>query len=300
MYWNPRAPGGDNALVTSPPTMPGYTFVRTVGYAYAPAGAQPHNTSALKLWYNAAVRDFYTTASAEDEQRAVSGGYKFISLLGYVIAAGVNTTAPMPVPPYTPTCYQRSGNVDWYLFTHGTNYTGALADFAQISGPIPVPRRHWLGVSWSRWGSEWTQTATYQQVQNLTLAGFPLSTYVFDMNWHLKPDWTGYTWDTHQYPDPAELCAWLHGKGLQIGANLHDAQGVMSFEALYPAMAKANGIDPATKQTVAFRISNETFADTLSAVVLEPLAVEGFDFWWTDWCDAQTQTDTDNHLHAHR
>ncbi len=42
-----------------------------------------------------------------------------------------------------------------------------------------------------------------------------------------------------------------------LAANLHDAQGVMSFEARYPEMAMANGIDPTSGQTVAFHIDNK-------------------------------------------
>eukprot|EP00026_Physarum_polycephalum_P001741 Phypoly_transcript_01743.p1 GENE.Phypoly_transcript_01743~~Phypoly_transcript_01743.p1 ORF type:complete len:575 (-),score=101.83 Phypoly_transcript_01743:49-1773(-) len=138
-------------------------------------------------------------------------------------------------------------------------------------------------MSWSRWGNSLTQEITYQQVQNLSLTGFPLSTYIFDMNWHLKPDWTGYTWDTVQYPDHVALLDWIHSLGLPIGANLHDAEGVMGFELRYPEMAKANDIDPASNETVQFRISNKIYADSLSQIVLEPLAEEGIDFWWTDW-----------------
>lgn len=48
-------------------------------------------------------------------------------------------------------------------------------------------------------------------------------------------------------------------------------------------MARANGIDPASNATVPFRISNLTYATTLHELVLEPLAAEGLDFWWTDW-----------------
>ncbi len=48
-------------------------------------------------------------------------------------------------------------------------------------------------------------------------------------------------------------------------------------------MARANGINPATNETVQFRISDQTYADSLSELVLAPLAAEGIDFWWTDW-----------------
>jgi alpha-glucosidase (family GH31 glycosyl hydrolase) len=285
VFWKARSPGGDNALVTGAAPRPGYTFVRSIGYAWDPSGAQPQNSTKLKLWWNEAHQDFYTTASFKDEQRAAASGYKFVSLLGYINSTGTDVPSPNPVPrpPAAPSCFQRTSNFDWYLFTHGLNYQKALKDFSRIAGNIPLPRRHWLGVSWSRWGNELTQEITYQQVNNLTNAGFPLSTYVFDMNWHLKPHWTGWTWDPAQYPDHKKLLDWLHAHGLAVGANLHDAEGVMSFEKMYPAMARANGIDPATGQTVLFRISNETYADSLSKIVLEPLAKEGIDFWWTDW-----------------
>lgn len=45
----------------------------------------------------------------------------------------------------------------------------------------------------------------------------------------------------------------------------------------YAAMAAANGIDPATGQTVAFEIGNKTYADSLQATVLAPLIAQGLD-----------------------
>ncbi len=198
-------------------------------------------------------------------------------------------------------CFKRSGNLDWYLFTHGLDYAGALRDFTAIAGKTPMPRRHWLGMSWSRWGNNLTEATSYDQLQQLQAAGFPLSTYVFDMNCksceyvfpcssfflffcagHLKPHWTGWTWDEEQYPQHKALLQFIHSKGLAIGANLHDAEGVMPFEKRWAEMARANGI-AAANTTVPFRISQQLYADTLSSIVLEPLAEEGIDFWWTDY-----------------
>lgn len=185
-YWKERKPGGDNALVVNPPGVPGYNLVGAVGWAYAPNMSQPTNTWPLKLWYQDEVEDYFTTATPDEENLANQGNYTFIELLGYIQQAA-NSDEPVPPSPVgPPSCYQPSGNIDWYLFTHGNNYKGALADFASLSGQIPLPRRHWLGMSWSRWGNSLTQEITYQQIQNLTVAGFPLSTYIFDMNWHLK------------------------------------------------------------------------------------------------------------------
>lgn len=79
------------------------------------------------------------------------------------------------------------------------------------------------------------------------------------------------------------MLADLHALGLYTAVNLHDAQGVMPFEARFPDMARAMGLNPASKLPVAFHISNQTYADALHQQVLEPLAAEGLDFWWTDW-----------------
>ena len=68
-------------------------------------------------------------------------------------------------------------------------------------------------------------------------------------------------------------------------------------------MAAANGIDPASNQTVTFDIGNKTYADSLQSTVLAPLIEQGLDLYvinngyafllyrllsrdcraWTDW-----------------
>ena len=50
-------------------------------------------------------------------------------------------------------CYAPSAalsNSDWYLFVHGMDHKQAVADYVAIAGSVPVPRRSWLGVSWSQ------------------------------------------------------------------------------------------------------------------------------------------------------
>jgi hypothetical protein len=46
--------------------------------------------------------------------------------------------------------------VDWYFFGHGIDYAEALSDFASIAGAVPIPRRHFLGLSWSKWSNSIT------------------------------------------------------------------------------------------------------------------------------------------------
>eukprot|EP00048_Salpingoeca_helianthica_P017615 m.238166 g.238166 ORF g.238166 m.238166 type:complete len:1023 (+) comp21632_c0_seq1:109-3177(+) len=272
-----RGAGGSNVVSTFSPG-PGYTFVRVQGYilnASAPLPPAPVVTSLVKLYQSPNRLDFITTMGPIDEQYALQRYYRFVAVLGRALAPTNHSTSL--------SCFTRRGNLDWYFLGHGRDYQGALRDYSLVAGPMPIPRRHFLGVSWSKWGNSLTQQVTYEQVVGLANASLPLDTYIFDMNWHLKPQWTGYTWDPVQYPDHVGLLSWLHTRGLQTGANLHDADGVMSFEKQYPAMAAAMGLDPDTKATVPFFISNKTFAAALQTAVLEPLAREGLDFWWTDF-----------------
>ena len=134
-YWKERNPGGDNALSSSLPQQPGYNFVASVGWAWAPNLTQPPNTWPLKLWYQSTVQDYFTTATPDEEELAKSGKYEFVELLGYVQQGTDPSKQPvLPSPAGPPSCYQPSGNTDWYLFTHGINYKQALADFAALAG----------------------------------------------------------------------------------------------------------------------------------------------------------------------
>jgi alpha-glucosidase (family GH31 glycosyl hydrolase) len=274
-YWTTGSPAEEAAAEQA-----GYTFVGMIGYL--PVVATSNATVPVQQFYSNLRDDHY--ASLNDCNGCDGCNYSSGDSLGFAVPAEADTLS----------CFQRSGNVDLYFFGHGVgeaNYAAALGDLAAIAGRVPIPRRHALGVSWSRWaqpGRGWTgnQSDMVQAVEGLAAARFPLDTFIFDMNWHLKPEWTGYTWDRSAawYPDPEGLMAFLHEHNLSIGANLHDAEGVMPFEAAYAAMAAATGATPTTPNaTVLFHISNQTYADALSGVVLEPLALGGIDFWWTDY-----------------
>ena len=71
--------------------------------------------------------------------------------------------------------------------------------------------------------------------------------------------------------------------GLHTTVNLHPADGVRAFEDPYPAMAKAMGLDPKTKQDIPFRCGNDTFWNAYFDVLHKPYEKEGVDFWWLDW-----------------
>jgi len=58
---------------------------------------------------------------------------------------------------------------DWYLFAHGLQYSRAVADYTSIAGKVPIPRRSWMGVSWSRWDENNTQVLCSRQATSLQL-----------------------------------------------------------------------------------------------------------------------------------
>jgi len=191
---------------------------------------------------------------------------------------------------------------DWYFFGYGHDYRQALGDYVRVAGRIPLPPRFAFGAWWSRY---WAYSD--QEIEEI-IRGFhendvPLDVFVIDMDWHMSDDqlraagqvdqsgeglgWSGYTWNKTLFPDPDQFLAKLHDDGLKTSLNLHPASGVQPWEAAYPAMAKAMGIDPATKKYIPFDITNKTFAINYINLLHHPLEKQGIDFWWLDYQQEQ-------------
>ncbi len=195
---------------------------------------------------------------------------------------------------------------DWYFFGYGHEYKQALHDFVQVAGRIPLPPRFAFGTWWSRY---WAYSD--QELDNL-IRGFhdstvPLDVLVIDMDWHLNRTqleamhetdqsghtlgWSGYTWNPLLFPDPTAFLHHVHEEGLKVTLNLHPASGVQPWETAYPAMARAMGIDPATRKYVPFDITSKQFATNYMDILHHPLERQGIDFWWLDWQqEPNTQT----------
>ena len=187
---------------------------------------------------------------------------------------------------------------DWYFFGYGHDYRKALGDYVRVAGRIPLPPRFAFGAWWSRY---WDYTD--QEIEEI-IRGFhenstPLDVFVIDMGWHISREqlqaagevdksnhalgWTGYTWNKVLFPDPEQFLAKLHADHLKTSLNLHPASGIQPWEEGYPAMAKAMGIDPSTRQYVPFDITDKKFATNYFNLILHPLEKQGIDFWWLDW-----------------
>ena len=187
---------------------------------------------------------------------------------------------------------------DLYFFGYGHEYRKTLHDFTLVAGKIPMPPRFAFGLWWSRYWA-YTDQELKELVGEFDTHDVPLDVLVVDMDWHLtfnlrwsndvrdqagqRLGWTGYTWDRNYFPDPPGFLSWCEGKGLKTPLNIHPASGIQPHEEVYPAMAKAMGIDPATKKYVPFDIVDKKFATNYMNLVMQPLERMGVDFWWLDW-----------------
>jgi alpha-glucosidase (family GH31 glycosyl hydrolase) len=188
---------------------------------------------------------------------------------------------------------------DWYFLGYGHDYRKALGDFVRVAGRIPLPPRFAFGTWWSRWWA-YSDQQIEALVNDFRDRNIPLDVVVMDMDWHISGEqlqeqhqvdqsgqprlgWTGYTWNHILFPDPEAFLSGLHASGLKTALNLHPASGIQPWESAYPAMARAMGIDPATKKYVPFDITDKKYATNYMDLVLHPLEKQGINFWWLDW-----------------
>jgi hypothetical protein len=188
--------------------------------------------------------------------------------------------------------------VDWYFFGYGHDYRQALGDYVRVAGRIPLPPRFAFGMWWSRYWA-YSDQELDELVRGFRENDTPLDVLVIDMDWHINDQqlmaagdvdksgqrlgWTGYTWNKLLFPDPDAFLKNLRDEGLKATLNLHPASGIQPWEQAYPAMARAMGIDPATKKYVPFDPTNKRWATNYFDLVLHPLEKQGIDFWWLDW-----------------
>lgn len=170
---------------------------------------------------------------------------------------------------------------DGYLFLHGHDFRGALADFIKLSGKPSLPPRALLGMWWSRYW-RYSDQDLRGIVGEFRENNFPLDVLVLDMDWHLALDWSGYTWNKELFPDPQAFLDWCHEEGLKTTLNLHPSNGVQHFDEDYEDFAGALG-HPADGSPVTFTCSSPLYMEQYFRRLHHPREDEGVDFWWMDW-----------------
>ena len=161
---------------------------------------------------------------------------------------------------------------DKYYFAYGNNYIGATQDLYKLTGKVPLIPRYALSNWWSRYKA-------YSQDEYLALMDrfkdeeIPITVATVDMDWHWvdikskfgkdshkvtshknimeyvydvwSTGWTGYSFNTDLFPDPAGFLKKLKDDNYKVTFNLHPSMGVRWFEDQYEDMCKAMGQNPA-------------------------------------------------------
>ncbi len=191
---------------------------------------------------------------------------------------------------------RRRGIADKYVFAFGDDYLGGLREYYELTGYQPLLPKYVLGNWWSRYYA-YSERGYLDLMDKFALKNIPLTVATVDMDWHIVKNvpkdaeykgiqgrgWTGYTFEKSLFPDHKRFLSELKRRGLAVTMNLHPRDGVRYFEEQYPEMARANGIEPSTKKTVEFDLTNPTFRDSYFDILHHPYEKEGVDFWWIDW-----------------
>ncbi|KAK8131963.1 hypothetical protein PG999_000136 [Apiospora kogelbergensis] len=179
--------------------------------------------------------------------------------------------------------------IDGYLFCYGYDYQGAMQSFYAISGRQPVVPRWCLGNWWSRYHA-YDQDEYLALMDKFRANDIPMSVAVVDMDWHwVKEDhvphtgWTGYTWNTNLFRDPAGFAHDLHERGLKMTLNDHPHAGIARHEEVYTEVAKVLGHDTTHGDPIQFDPTSPEFMHAFFNVVHRRLEDQGCDFWWIDW-----------------
>ncbi len=199
---------------------------------------------------------------------------------------------------------------DEYYFAYGNDYIGATTDLYKLTGKVPLIPRYALSNWWSRYKA-------YSQEEYLTLMDkfkeeeIPITVATVDMDWHWvkirekfgkdshkvskhlnfmeyvydvwSTGWTGYSFNTELFPDPAGFLKKLKDDNYHVTFNLHPSMGVRWFEDQYEEMCEAMGQNPAEKKPVKFDITDKKFTEKYFDILHHPFEKMGVDFWWIDW-----------------
>ena len=185
---------------------------------------------------------------------------------------------------------------DLYFFGFGYDYSEAVKALYKLTGAPPLLPAYALGNWWSRYYA-YTQQEYLDLMDRFTKEDLPFSVGVVDMDWHvteipealrdpeweLGRGWTGYSWNRKLFPDYKAFLKGLKSRNLKTALNLHPAAGTCCHEDMYEEMAKANGIDPATKKRVPLDILSQKHMESYFDILHHPYERDGVDFWWMDW-----------------
>ncbi|MGW4488721.1 TIM-barrel domain-containing protein [Amycolatopsis sp. NPDC004368] len=177
---------------------------------------------------------------------------------------------------------------DGYVFAYGQDYSRALRELAQLTGPSLLLPRWAYGV----WYSEYYDRTAADFEQNILpkfrSQNVPLDSLVVDTDFKAPNKWNGWEIDPSRFPDPAAFFQWVHDEGLHTALNIHPS--ILASDPQFPAaQATAKGkLKPGScggggTDCYVFDFGDP---DQLKAYfdLQRPIEQQGADFWWLDWC----------------
>lgn len=163
---------------------------------------------------------------------------------------------------YWVACRPEGERQDLYFFGYGHDYTDALADFAKVSGKIPLPPKYAFGYWWCRYW-EYSDFELIDLAEHFKAYNIPMDVMIVDMDWHetwnkiaaatpagphsehagrdefgQRIGWTGFTWKKELFPNPDNFMEELHKRGIKTSLNLHFNNGIQPYEEPYERFVK--------------------------------------------------------------
>jgi alpha-glucosidase (family GH31 glycosyl hydrolase) len=232
------------------------------------------------------------------EQRGANGpGWTFGLQPGLLARDGwtlLNDTATLRVEPSNITDFPWWSNsstdaADLYFSAYGTDFRGALRDFAKLMGAPGLPPRANLGVWYSRYYRYSDETLQSEVIDGFKDAAVPLSLVSLDLDWHTEPtapncsSWGQLDFNSTLFPDPADFISGLHAQGLGLTVNVHLQGGTDACAQRYEEFVEEYHWRGPTNGTIACAMDDPRWVKTLYNVYLRQAPLQALDFLWPDY-----------------
>lgn len=109
--------------------------------------------------------------------------------------------------------------LDLFLI-YGPSYKHILKRYAELTGFAPIPPKWSFGFWISRAGYRNRQEVE-EVVTEMRRRGFPCDVLSLDPWWMGEGPWCHYEWDEKQFPQPAEMMAWMREHGIRTCLWIH-------------------------------------------------------------------------------
>jgi len=175
---------------------------------------------------------------------------------------------------------------DGYLFAYGDDYTQALEDLNELTGPSPLLDESNFGVWYSDYYPYSTSDYEDTLIPEFRANNVPLDDLSVDTDWKSPNNWDGWEWNSSLFPDPAAFLTWAHSQGIDVTLNVHAS--IASDDPQLAATQSLAGGNLAPSSCFNGSCYVWDWSDPAQAesyfALQQPLQAQGVNFFWLDWC----------------